>query len=161
MIPFPGEIGLAVGDSLLATGCQTRHVFFPFEWKHNKPAFYPAKQSYSMTICASILKPACTKPTASATDLNVAPYQFVSLNVCKRQSGWHSEGPGPKINKGLTNPEERGFTDTYVEQQRCISLGKTTYSHTNTHTLAQTLTHAHTLTHSHMLSKCWLQLYTQ
>lgn len=129
IILFPSEIGLVVLDSLLATRCQTRHVFY-LEWKHNKPAFYPAKQSYCMTIYASIFKPACTKPTASATYLNVVPYQFVSLNVNNCHSERHAEGL--KINKGLTNPEKQASASIALpshinNQQRCYGWERTTF----------------------------------
>jgi len=64
-----------------------------------------------MTIYASIFKPACTKPTALATYLNVVPYQFVSLNVQNCHSGRHF---GLKINKGLTNLEKQASTSTTI-----------------------------------------------
>lgn len=131
MIPFPSKIWAcgswqSLGNRMPNTAC----FFFYLEWKHNKLAFYPAKQSYCMTIYASIFKPACTKPTALATYLNVVPYQFVSLNVHNCHSGRLAEAL--KINEGLTKPEKQASASIALpsqinKQQRCYGSERTTF----------------------------------
>lgn len=76
----------------------------------------------------SIFKPACTKPTASATYLNVVPYQFVSLNVQNCHSGRLAEAL--KINEGLTNPEKQAsmaLPSQINKQQRCYGSEHITF----------------------------------